>query len=183
MGRWWFIALWPAAAGAAEEGGAAHLNPWNVVNFVVLVAALAVLLRKPLREMFLGKKAQVRQAVDEAEELRIKVEEMVAEYGGRLARLDEEIAGILKDARNEGEREKAEILERARKMAERIEADAKLAAEKERLRVLRELEAQTLAAALRRAEELLKKQVTEREHRMFTDELIETLEKTRGARP
>ena len=170
-----FVGLGPATAWAAEEGGAPTLSVSSVFNFTVLVIGLALLLRKPVKNLLRGKRDQVQRAAEEAERLQKQAGDLAAEYEGRLAHMNEEVARILEEARKEGEREKTEILARAHKLAERIAADAKLTAEKERAHRLKELEAQTLGEALKKAEELLKTRVTQKEHRALTEELIGTL--------
>ncbi|MFH1018528.1 MAG: ATP synthase F0 subunit B [Pseudomonadota bacterium] len=179
---WILITLWPAVSRAADDSAGAGISVPTIFNFAILVTGLAVLLRKPLGEMLRGKQARISRAVEEAEQLRTDAESLATEYRARLAGLEEDVARILKEAREEGGREKEEILERAHKMAARIAAETGLSMERDRLRVLRDLERETLTAALRKAEELLRQRATEADHRIFTNELIANLENQRGAR-
>jgi F-type H+-transporting ATPase subunit b len=163
----------------------AALSLWAVLNFVVLAGVIVYLLRKPnVQEMILGQSFEarhhsVKKEIEEAEALRKSVEVMVRDYKGKLEKLDSEIDSILKQARADGDRERAQILERAERLAEKIKNDAILAAEKEKQRMQFELERQTLVAAAKQAAEMLKNRVTEKDHHAFTQELIENLSEGR----
>jgi F0F1-type ATP synthase membrane subunit b/b' len=159
------------------------MSAWVVVNFVLLVILLAVLGRKQLGKSFHEKHERMKRAVDEAEQLRSEVERMAADYRGKLDRLDTEIREILDEARADGEREKRLILERAERAAERIQVEALLAAEKEKHRRMTALERETLEAAARRAAELLRRDISEGDHRALTQELISKLRESDVRRP
>jgi len=162
---------------AAESPG----YPWvSLLNLLVLIAILVIFGRKGLRDYLRGRRAEVADAVAEAEQLRMRAEAMAMAYRLKLEQLEQEMEQILKEAREAGERERQRMLEWARGSAERIRQDAERTGEAERERVRKKLEAEILAAAAARAEGVLRSRVTEEDHRLFTQELIARLEETHG---
>jgi F-type H+-transporting ATPase subunit b len=148
-----------------------------VVNFALLAAALAYLLRKPARRFFGQRHERVKNAVEEAERLRAEAERLRLEYERKLADLERELAGILAEARRQGEEERTRVLERARKAAERIREQAERAAERARALILDRLKDEFLTRAAAQALESLKKRVTEEDHHALTHDFVRQLER------
>lgn len=147
-----------------------------IINFLALTGILVFLLRKPLNK-FLGTRSQnMKKSVEEAEQLRIQVEKMVREYESKLGKLDDEVARILEEAKVAGEKEKEKILIRAKVMAEKILEDARIASERERELAKRKLQKQAVSLAAAQAAKVLKNRVTEKDHQLFTQELLKQLE-------
>ena len=170
----WFRSAW-------AQGDAHHGIPMaTLVNFGILVVALAFLLRKPLGATLAARRNEVKKAVDEAEELRITVEKMVHEYEGKLKHLDQEIERTLEEARKEGEKEHRRILNRAEDTAQKIREDALRAVEKEAERMKKKLSKELIVEAARQASEILRSRFGQTEHQLFTKQLITGLEKGNG---
>ncbi len=153
----------------------------SVWNFLLLIAALIYFLRKPIREALFGRQEGISKSVEESEKLRQEVEAMVREYDAKLKGLDREVFRLMEEAKEAGERERERILERARQTAERIVEDAKALAERETDRVKRKLQQEIVEKAIRQATELLAGKITEKEHRRFSDELVNRLEGGTGS--
>ena len=154
------------------------LSTW--INFGLLLALLIYFGRKPVRRFLGARHDNLKSAVEEAELFRARVEAMVREYEGKLARLDREITAILEDARQAGEEERRRILERAEETAERIRTETLRRTEKELERMKGKLEAEVLDLAVARAMELLRHRITEDDHRIFANGLIARLEEGNG---
>lgn len=154
----------------------------SIINFILLLGALTYLLRKPLGKALFGRQEKVAKAVEESEALRQEVEKMVCDYEGKLAQLDTEIAKLITDAKEEGEREREEILVRAKETAGRIVEDARVAGIRETERMKQKLQHEVVGKAILQASKLLKGKVTEKEHLLFTDELVNSLEEYHGTR-
>ena len=150
------------------------------INFLLLVGILFYFARKPVGKTLDDRRAKIAQAVAEAEELRVTVEKMVREYEAKLAGLDAEVARILKEAKEDGERERVRILARAEETARRIREEALRRAQGEAERIRHKLETEVAAMAVARAREVLQTRMTEREHRAFVDELVSHLEGGNG---
>lgn len=179
--RGWVILLGLAwAQNANASGGDSGLAFWPVFNFLLLLSLLGWFLRKPIGGFLQLRHDGVKQDVEKAETFRVEVEELKRVYEEKLSCLDAEIEKILQEARAQGERERKKILERAERMAQKIREDAVLAAEKEKGRMIRRLERETLSGATAEAAKLLRAKVTEADHKIFVQELIDHLEAKHG---
>jgi F-type H+-transporting ATPase subunit b len=65
-----------------------------IINFVILAAALAWVVRKVLPNGFAPRTAEIQKALEEARKASADASARLGEIEGRLARLDAEIAGI-----------------------------------------------------------------------------------------
>jgi F-type H+-transporting ATPase subunit b len=152
-----------------------------LLNFVLLLAGLVYFLRKPIGQALTGRHEKIRGDVNESERLRVEAETMLRDYGEKLAALDAEISKLLTEAKEDGEKERARILERARVAAERIVEDARQAAARETERVKARLQKEVIDQAILAAARKLQGRVTEKEHHLFADELIRKLEGGNGS--
>lgn len=112
----------------ASDGG---VPMWisKAVNLAIFLALLYWLLRKPMREFFATRLAQVRQTLDRARQERDAAQAKMDELNARLNRLGSELAEI----KAQGQREAAAERERA-------QAEAQHDAEKIRAGAQREIE-------------------------------------------
>lgn len=151
-----------------------------IVNFLVLVAALIFFTRKPAKNFMASRSDEIRKNVEESEKLQQEALKMLKGYEDKLAKLDGEIKELMDMARNDGEKEKKEILARAEKMSAQIienaknMADRELAAQKNNL--MREMMTKVIAEALK----TLKEKASEKDHTQFTNQFIKQMEKNHG---
>jgi len=159
-------------------------NPWlsfafNVVNFAILVSLLVKFLSKPLGTFLKRRQAEVKKALEEAERARSEAEKKAKEYEARLARMDEEIQGIHQALREEGEREKARLIREAEQMAEKIREQAQVTARQEIRAAQRVLREEMADLAVRLAEEIVKRGITEADQKRLVEEYIDQMEALR----
>jgi ATP synthase F0 subunit b len=181
--------LLPAAALAAPEahgGGIEWVTPiightgklgllWSIINFAVLLWILEKILFKPLRNRTRNKHDAVKSEIDKATAAREEAEGVLAEYRGRLDRLDAEIDALLVDAKAKAEADRARIIEAAEREAAQITATAQAVAEREAAARRRQLEAEIVDRAVARAEELLRSKINPADQRSMVDRYVEQL--------
>jgi F0F1-type ATP synthase membrane subunit b/b' len=148
---------------------------WSLINFAVLFWILERILWKPLRVRTRNKHDAVKSEIDKATTAREEAQGVLAEYKGRLARLDQEIEALLADAKAKAETDRARILEAARREAEQITATALATAEREAAARRRQLEAEIIDRAIARAETLLRQRMTAADQRTMADRYVEQL--------
>ncbi len=144
----------------------------RILNFVVMAGVLFFVLRKPIGKA-LGKRTQdISDELAELEAQRDQARKEYAEMERRLKDAEGEREKILQDFRNQGEKEKAQIIENANLMAERIKAQAQFAIEQETDLAKTELkrEVAELSAAL--AEDLLKQNINAEDQNRLVDEYL-----------
>jgi len=179
-----FIILYiPTLILAAEEGGGhagggeAHNEEikmliFNAINFILLVALLVVLLRKPLAKFLRENSASVAKDIEEAAKMREEAQKRFDGLRQRMDRLDVEISEIKGQLRKEGEIQGERILERSRQAIERIREDAKFQAEQQVKMARKTLQEEAARLAVEAAEEILKKSVNDKDHERLVGQFL-----------
>ncbi|MCB2193889.1 MAG: F0F1 ATP synthase subunit B [Deltaproteobacteria bacterium] len=160
----------------AAAGGISDHQMWDfiyrIMNFVVLVAVLVVVLRKPLKS---GLGSRVDQIKGELEELEAKREEARREYAlmeQRLADAAGEHDKILAEFRVMGEKEKAAIIAGAETTAQRIKEQANFTIEQETAQAKAELRREVAEMSASLAEDLLKEKINSEDQTRLVDEYL-----------
>ncbi len=153
-----------AGAAFASEGAVHHELNWydfslRVLNFVILLAILIKLLKKPLMGFLTSRREGIEKTLADLDQKRREAEEKAALYKGRLAALDEETGKIVAEYIQEGEQEKAKIIESARRQAEYLKEQARLAIQQEMKAAREDLQAEIVDLSVSAAEEILKKNI------------------------
>ena len=131
------ILLFAESGGNAAAGGFTafynkYLNypgfeAWKFINLAIFVAALVYLLKKPLGEAFKAKRDAIRAELIKAEQEKQAALTELTAVETKLAALENEKAAVLKNAREEAEAEKANILKQTEieiaKMREQAESE------------------------------------------------------------
>jgi F-type H+-transporting ATPase subunit b len=167
-------ALAVSPAHAAEEGGSL-LFP--AINFVLLIATLFVLTRKPIRTFFAERRSAIRKDLEDAAALKRRAEERYAQWQRKLVDLDRELEVIRTEARERAETERAHLLADARASADRIRTDAANAVEHELRRARSSLRAEASQLAVELAAGILREQVTAHDRDRLIEEFIERIER------
>ena len=178
-----------AAGGGGGHHGAPHVaNWWTLtgrpdapalgwlsITFVIFVAGLIVLLRKPINKYLASRSDEVKLALEEAKEAKAKAEARAREYQERVAKLDDEIAALKNDFRTRGENEMKRLEESGEKSAARLLKDAKdtIAAESERAQSALKTEASRLAIEL--AEKRIQERLKTSDHKHLTTSFLSDL--------
>lgn len=100
---------------------------WSAVTFLVFLFVLSKLAWKPLIVAMNDREEKIRKDLADAEAHRAKSEALFREYESKLAKAQEEVKGILAEARRDAETAKADIIATAEKestaMRQRAVAD------------------------------------------------------------
>ena len=169
-----FLLILPALVMASEEaahGGEADHGKemimtliFNTINFILFVALLVILLRKPLANFIRERSKNVAADIEESRKLLEDAQKRHVEMKERIDRLDTEIAELRERLREEGEVQGDRIIERSKQAVERIREDAKFQADQQVKMAKEELQAEAARLAVEAAEEMLKKSVNEKDH-------------------
>lgn len=165
------------AAGGEEGHGASKKDwidfAWRMVNFIILVGFLWWLLAKRIRDYFVTRKANIGSSLEEAQKLKEEAEEKYREYAARMDKATEEIDGIVEMIKAQGMAERERILEDARKAAVKLEEDTRARMEQEFKLAREELMKEAVKLAVEMAEELVKKNITEKDHEKLVQEYLD----------
>jgi F-type H+-transporting ATPase subunit b len=135
------------------------LELWKFLNLLAFVLVAIYILRRPLSDAFKGRRERIRQELKKAQEERDRALAELHEIEARLARLDEEVASIRRQAEAEASAERERLsrettteLAKLKEVAQRDIESAGKAARQE----LREFAAQQ---SLRLAEEAIRREI------------------------
>lgn len=181
------VAIAAPEAHGGDHGGIEWVTPivghtgklgllWSIINFAVLLWILEKILFKPLRNRTRDKHDTVKAEIEKASAAREEAEGVLAEYKGRLERLDAEIAELMADAKAKAEADRTRIVAAAKREADQITSAAKAAAERETATRRRQLEAEIVDRAVARAEALLRSKLTPADQRGMVDRYVEQLD-------
>jgi F-type H+-transporting ATPase subunit b len=149
----------------------------NIINAAILFGIIVVAGKKPVVDGLKKRKERIVLGMEEAGKMKADAERQLAQYEERLKHLDSEIDRIRKDMRESAEAERQRILVEAKERRDRMERDAKLLVEQE-LKAAREaLMHETVAAAMKSAEEIIAKEIGVADHDRLAGDYLATLQK------
>ena len=170
---------------AAEHGAHGHeggIDPiamgGSVLNFLVLVGLIYVGLRKPLESFLAIRRASVVDGMEEARRVKAAAEAKDAEYTARIANLDAELEGLREDMRRGGLLERDRIVAEASKRAEKMHEDARFLIEQQLKQLREDLTKEAVEAAVRAADETLRKAITSHDQERLAQQYLGTLRST-----
>ena len=179
-------AAWVILAGVAlgAEAGGEHggITPEKVrdltlrtLNFVVFAGILIYLLVKkfPIKNFFVQRSEEIAQALNDLEGRKAAAAKALAEAEARLAKVAAERDQIIQQFMEEGQLEKAKIIEKAEMVATRIKDMATLSIAQETKKAAQELKQEVATQATQLAEELIKKKMTPADQQRLVDEYLE----------
>jgi F-type H+-transporting ATPase subunit b len=172
----WLLLLVASPAHAAGDG---LLFP--TINFVLLVVALFILLRKPIGAFFETRRSAIRTDLEEAAKLKNEAEAQFAKWQRKLDALQDELDEIRSMARERAETERASLLADARRSADRIRQDAAAAVDQEVRRARATLHDEASKLAVELAAGILREQVTDQDRARLLDEFIGHIERAPSA--
>jgi F-type H+-transporting ATPase subunit b len=175
----WLASLAPTPAQAASDalGGGPWSVFWHAVNLALLIGVALYFGRKPIRQFFADRRAHIRESLESSSRLLEEAEARLAEWQGRLARLDSELETIRATSTKLAAAERERLLADARASAERIRRDAHAAVEQELRRARSALREEASDLAMDLAERLLQSHLNQADRERLVDEFVERVER------
>lgn len=98
------------------------IDPWilliNGVLFLILLQALSILFWKPMMKHLDKRRDQITHAYQAVENTRREMENLRADYQGRLAQIESEARGRIQTTVREAQRQREELIAQARAQAD-----------------------------------------------------------------
>ncbi len=130
------------------------------VNFGIWLALLAFMLRKPLADFLVARRAAIVEGMADARRQKEAAEAKFQQYSDRIDNLDSELDRIRDDMKRAGMEERDRIVEEASKKAERMRADARFLIDQQMKQLRQDLTREAIEAAIGAAREILEKGTT-----------------------
>ncbi|MCX8026296.1 MAG: F0F1 ATP synthase subunit B [Thermodesulfovibrionales bacterium] len=164
------------AAGGGEHGFTLMDWFWKFLNFGILVFLLVKFVKKPIQDYLQQRKENIEKTLNEAKEAKELAQKALTEVEERLVLKDKEIASILEAAKEGGEKEKARLIEEGERMRVKILEQAKINIDYEVRKAKEAIQTEAAEAAMARAEELIKENITEKDQDRLFQESLKLLE-------
>lgn len=153
---------------------------WTIVTFALLLGILWKFAWNPILGALEAREEAIQKTIEEAERLHAEAEKILEEHAARLAEARAEGNRILDEARQAGERLRADIEKDARADAERTVERARRQIELETEQALQTIRSQAADLALRAAEKVIERSLTDDDHRRLAREAVSELVEARG---
>jgi F-type H+-transporting ATPase subunit b len=147
----------------------------SVINFAILLLIANRYGRKALAEALVKRKENITREIDDATRLRKAAEERLAQYEAKLERISDELERVRREFREQGERDKARIIEEAKERSARMRKDTEIVLSQEAKQMRQELLAEVVHEATRAATEILSKNTTLGDHDRFAENFLQQL--------
>jgi F-type H+-transporting ATPase subunit b len=166
--------------GAGAHAGEHHFDVKSfiatVVNFLIWLAIVIVLLRKPLMEYLRTRRLSVIEGLEQSKRLREAAEQKHAEYTERLANLDKELAKLRQEMIQAGESERDRIIAEAEARAARMRRDAQFVIDQQMKQLKADLTREAIEAAIAAAEQMLRDQTATPDQQRLAEAYLGNLE-------
>jgi F-type H+-transporting ATPase subunit b len=164
---------------AEEAGHGGHeeitfMGDWlpRLVNFGIIAAVVVYFMRKPVRDFFKNRSAEIAKAMQESKEARERAAAALAEMEHKLKELEAETARMVADAKERGEKDRQALVDEGRKVAADVQAQVKqgIDIEVQKAKAALATEASLLSVDL--AEGKIKKTISTQDHERIVKEYI-----------
>jgi F-type H+-transporting ATPase subunit b len=151
----------------------------RAINLALFIGVLYLLVRKPAREFFAARLAEVRATLDRAAKDKAEAEAMMNELNARLSKLDAELAEIRAQAQREAAAERARLESEASADAEKLRATAQREIEGAKQAALVQLREFAASKAVELAEQQIRRELTPQDDAKLLQRVSEELAKMR----
>ena len=170
------LAAGTALAASGEGGGSkgwVSTDTYRVMNFVVLLVALILVLRKPISQALSSRVKTIKEQLESLEKQKAEAEKKLAQYNEKLSQLESEAEEIVQGYIQQGNEAKAKILKEAEASAEKLQIQAKRNIENEFSKARQELQREVVEKSLAQAEEMLKKVISDDDQNKLVNEYLD----------
>jgi F-type H+-transporting ATPase subunit b len=161
------------------DGNLLDFNPASAIWILLIFLAVAIILyRTAWKNVLIGLKAReerIRKDISDAESARVKAEDILRQYDGRLAEAEQKVHDILDKAMADAEKIGTNIRMRAQQEAEEAKERATAEIESAKRNALTEIYEQTANLATTVAEKIIRRNLNADDQRDLVTQSLEQL--------
>ena len=181
-------ALSPRAAFANAAGqaspGTIELYLFNLANqaasLLVIIAAIVFFGGRKIQASLAARADNLSSEIAAAQAAHDQAQKLLDQYEGMIAQLKTERDQLIKTYREQGEAEKARLIEEGEREARRVAQDTQRMLNNELAHMQQKIESELVEVSLERAEVLVKEKLNLTDHNRITDEYLTSLESAQG---
>jgi F-type H+-transporting ATPase subunit b len=149
----------------------------KLANMILFIGALTWALGGPIKKALTNRRIQIQTEAEEARARRAKADQLAADIQARLTQIEIDVRAIQERAQAEGEKQKRELIAAAEAEAQRILQSARNEVDNRLKHARHELTEYAGELATRRAEQILREKVTDKDReRLFEESVREVAE-------
>ena len=152
---------------------------YRVMNFAVLVIVLVWVFKKArIGDLFKSRSAEIQKKLEELRNGKGEAERKFREIERKFVEFEKTRQTLIDQFRADGLAEKEAIIAEAKERANQIIEQAELAIQQELKSVKERLQREVVALAAKRAEEIIAREITDKDQDRLVDEFIESVRKS-----
>lgn len=161
-----------AAHGGHEE--ITFMGDWlpRLVNFAIIATVVVYFTRKPIRDFFAARSADIAKAMQDSKETRERAVAALVEMERRIKDLEAETARMIADAQARGEKDKQALVEEGKKVAQEVQQQVKMGIDIEVQKARTALAVEASLLSLDLAEGRIKEKISGQDHERIVKEYI-----------
>jgi F-type H+-transporting ATPase subunit b len=152
---------------------------WAIIVFLVLLVLFNYLAWKPLKATLLAREDSIRKSLDDARQAREELQRLRGESAKMLADARAEADTILQRTREDANRFRDEMKEKAQAEATTIVKNAEKRIEMETSRALQQIRAEAVEFSVAIASKILQRNVSKEDNERLIEETFRQIETTR----
>jgi F-type H+-transporting ATPase subunit b len=158
------------------EGVSPSATAWQLADVLILLTILYYAAKSAVLKTLADRKKEISESIDTYKNMLAEARKNYEEIESKLNFIEKEYEQMEVQARQDFEKEKTRILEETKKLIERIKNEAEFTAKQEIKGAEARLKDDAVNAALKIAEEILKKKVTDKEEMKLSEEYLREVE-------
>ncbi len=165
------------ASEAAEEGAhesTTFMGDWlpRIINFAIIAGVVVYFMRKPIRDFFANRSAEIAKAMQESKEARERAVAALAEMDRKIKDLEAETNRMVAEAESRGEKDRAALVEEGKKLAQEIQDQVKEGIDIEVQKAKTSLAIEAALLSIDLAEGKIKEKISGQDHERIVKEYI-----------
>ena len=161
---------------AAEEAheSMTFMGDWlpRLVNFAIIASVVVYFGRKPVRDFFANRSAEIAKSMQDSHEARERAVAALADMERKIKEMEAETGRMVADAQSRGEKDRQALVEEGKKVAQDVQAQVKQGIEMELHKAKAALAAEASLLSLDLAEGRIKEKISNQDHERIVKEYI-----------
>lgn len=148
-----------------------------MITFLVLMWLIKIVAWKPVTKMMQDRSDKIVNDIDSAKESRTKAAELAQKRQAELDKIRDDASGIINNAKQNGQRQREQIVEDARSEVSNLKSSAEKDIEQQRQEALANSRKDVASLSIEIASKIISKELNEDDQKGLVDSYIEGLGK------
>jgi len=163
-----------AAHGGGHEEPMTFMGDWlpRLVNFVIIAAIVVYYMRKPARDFFAARSAEIARSMQESKEARERAVAALADMERKLKEMEAETGRMIAEAQARGEKDKQALIEEGKKTAQEVQQQVTMGIDIELQKAKTALAVEASLLSIELAENTIKEKMNNQDHERIIKDYV-----------